>query len=299
MGITASQVKELRQATGVGMMECKKALTENGGDFEKAVVWLRERGMARAAKKSGRTAAEGIVQFMINDTRTEAAIVELNCETDFAGKNEDFRKFAEDVTRLALENKVNSIEELKSLEWDDSSVEKKLTGLIAKVGENMTLRRVHYVSSPQGTISGYSHMAGKIGTLVVLDGESSEKAATVGNDLAMHVAASSPKYLSSESVPVSELDQEKEIARKRLREQGKPEAIIDKALMGQVSKYYADVCFFDQPFVKEPKLSVLKYFKQSGVKGEISAYVRYQLGEGIEVKQENFADEVAAQLKKK
>ncbi|MFK7822834.1 MAG: translation elongation factor Ts [Oligoflexales bacterium] len=298
MAITAAQVKELRQSTGVGMMECKKALVENDGDMDKAIRWLREKGMARAAKKAGRTAAEGMVEFAVSDSKKEAAIVELNCETDFAGKNEDFRAFAVGTTKIALEHKINDIDVLKAVEWNGSTVEKQLSELIAKVGENMSLRRVRYVSTEDGVISAYSHMGGKIGTLVVLSGDASDKAVEVGNDLAMHVAASAPKYLSRESVASDELDQEKEIARKRLKEQGKPDDIIEKALMGQVSKFYADVCFVDQPFVKEPKLSVSKYIKQAGVNASVSSFVRFQLGEGIEVKQENFAEEVAAQLKK-
>lgn len=297
MAITAAQVKELRQSTGVGMMECKKALVENDGDMDKAIRWLREKGMARAAKKAGRTAAEGVVEFLVSDSKKEAAIVELNCETDFAGKNEDFKAFASSVTKLALEQKIDSIDALKAAELNGSTVEKQLTELIAKVGENMSLRRVAYFST-DGVISGYSHMGGKIGTLVVLSGESSDKALEVGNDLAMHVAASAPKYLNRDSVSTTELDQEKEIARKRLKEQGKPDDIIEKALMGQVNKFYQEVCLVDQPFVKEPKLSVTKYVKQEGVNATISAFVRFQLGEGIEVKQENFAEEVAAQLKK-
>ena len=298
MAITAAQVKELRQSTGVGMMECKKALVENDGDMDKAIRWLREKGMARAAKKAGRTAAEGVVEIAVSESKKEAAIVELNCETDFAGKNEDFRAFAVTVTKAALDNKINDIESLKSLEWNGSTIEKQLAELIGKVGENMSLRRVNYVATEEGVVSGYSHMGGKIGTLVVLSGDSSEKAIEVGSDLAMHVAASAPKYLSRESVSGDELEQEKEIARKRLKEQGKPDDIIEKALMGQVNKFYGEVCFVDQPFVKEPKLTVNKYVKQAGVNASISSFVRFQLGEGIEVKQENFAEEVAAQLKK-
>lgn len=298
MAITAAQVKELRQATGVGMMECKKALEENNGDMDQAVVWLRERGLARAAKKAGRTAAEGIVIFKVAESGKEAAILELNCETDFAAKNQDFCAFAEKAIGLALANKTNSIDELKAVNAGGNSVDQTLTDLISKVGENMTLRRVNYVSVDQGLISAYSHMGGKIGTLVMLSGENSDKLAEVGADLAMHVAASAPKYHHRSEVKGDELEQEKEIARTRLREQGKPEDIIEKALIGQVNKFYSDVCFVDQPFVKEPKQTVTQYVKQSGVKAEPVGFVRFHLGEGIEVKEENFAEEVAAQLKK-
>ena len=296
MAIAASKVKELRQATGVGMMECKKALEANDGNMDRAVVWLRERGLARAAKKAGRTAAEGVVLFKVADSGLEAAIVELNCETDFAAKNSDFQSFAEKAVGLALSHKVNSVDELRAVDCNGVSIGDALSGLIAKVGENMSLRRVRYVSIDRGLIAAYSHMGGKIGTLVMLSGERSDNLAEVGADLAMHVAACSPRYHKRDEVQADELEQEKEIARVRLREQGKPEAIIEKALIGQVSKYYADVCFVEQPFVKEPKQSVSQYIKQSGVKAEPAGFVRYQLGEGIEVKEENFAEEVAAQL---
>jgi len=297
--VTAAQVKELREATGVGMMECKKALVENNGDMDKAVLWLRERGMARAANKAGRTAAEGLVQFGIAPNGKEAVIVELNCETDFAAKNEDFRSFVSKVTQLALAMKSADAEALAAANMGGVSVATKLSELIAKVGENMTLRRVKYLSCPQGFIAGYNHMGGRIGTLVAFEGEASPKAVEVGNDLAMHVAASAPRYFAREEVAASELEQEKEIARIRLKEQGKPDDIIEKALMGQVNKFYGEVCLLDQPFVKEPKLTVSAYVKQSGAKVSPKAFVRFQLGEGIEVKQENFADEVAAQLRNK
>mgnify|MGYP003328701820 FL=1 len=297
MAITASQVKELRQATGVGMMECKKALVESEGDLDKAILWLREKGMAKAAKKAGRTAAEGIVEFLISSSKREAAIIELNCETDFAGKNSDFQAFAKKLASHALENKISDIKSLTSLEISGQSIATQLAELITKVGENMSVRRVRYLHVDQGLITGYSHMGGKIGTLVCLSGEG-EDLDRLGADLAMHVAASAPKYLDRSQVAPTELEQEKEIARKRLKEQGKPDDIIEKALMGQVNKFYTDVCLVDQPFVKEPKLSVNKYAKQFGAKVTPSEFVRFQLGEGIDVKQENFADEVAAQLKK-
>ncbi|MCB9228410.1 MAG: elongation factor Ts [Deltaproteobacteria bacterium] len=297
MAITAAQVKELRQATGVGMMECKKALQESDGDMDKAVVWLRERGLARAAKKAGRTAAEGIVIFRISETGREAAILELNCETDFSAKNSAFLDFADKAISLALSHKTDSIDTLKAIDCDGIPLGDALAGLISKVGENMTLRRVRYLSVEQGLISGYSHMGGKIGVLVALSGDITEQLPAVGADLAMHVAACSPKYHQRDEVQADELEQEKEIARVRLREQGKPEEIIEKALMGQVNKFYSDVCFLEQPFVKEPKQSVTQFVQQSGVKAKPTGFVRYQLGEGIEVREENFAEEVAAQLK--
>jgi elongation factor Ts len=279
------------------MMECKKALTETHGDMEKAILWLRERGMSRAAQKAERTAAEGIVSFAIAPSKREAVVVELNCETDFSGKNEEFQAFAKEVTSLALKAGVTDVAGLSALPMGDATVGNKLIALIARVGENMTLRRVQRVTAP-GFISGYNHMNGKIVTLVAFSGAAdNDKAHSIGQELAMHVAAASPRFLQREEVSAAEVEQEKELARKKMRETGKPEEIIEKAIMGNISKFFAEVCFLEQPFVKEPKLSVSSYLKQSGLPLTVTSFVRFQLGEGIEVKKQNFADEVAAQLK--
>ena len=298
MNISAQQVKELRQATGAGMMECKNALQENAGDMQQAIVWLRERGMARAAKKAGRTAAEGVVEFLIATDGTQAAMVELNCETDFADKNEDFRGFARSLAQCALTNKTQSAEALSRAKIGSTTVSEQLLQLIAKIGENMTVRRVAYVHEPKGRIFGYSHMGGKIGTLVTFKGNVTHpKMADVGADLAMHVAAASPRFLTRDQVVATELEQEKAIIRKRLLDEGKPENIVEKALLGQVNKYYQEICLLDQAFVKEPKLSVTSYIKQSGADVTLARYDRFQLGEGIEVTKTDFAAEVASQIK--
>lgn len=299
MSISASQVKELRQMTGVGMMDCKKALMETEGDLEKAVVWLREKGLSRAAKKAGRTAAEGVVLFKISDDYKTASIVELNCETDFAAKNQDFQNFAQQVIDLSLANNCKTIEQLHESKFaDGKTVTESLTDLISKVGENMQLRRISHVNQSNGFIAGYSHMGGKICTLVEFEGTRDDKAVEVGSDLAMHVAACAPRFFDENSVDPKELEQEKEIAKKKLLEEGKPENMIDKIMVGQIKKFYKDVCFVEQAFVKEPKLSVAQYVKNSGCSAKLKSFVRFQLGEGIEVKKENFADEVAAQLNK-
>ena len=298
MGITAAQVKQLRETTGVGMMECKKALVETGGDQEKAIIWLRERGMSRAQKKIGRTAAEGVVVFAISDDHKKAALVELNCETDFSGKNEDFVNFSKEITQLAMEKEVSSLNELNELSFRDSNVANELTTLISKVGENMKLRRVQLMkASENGFVVGYNHMNGKIGTLVKLDGPCSESTLELASDLAMHVAASAPKYLDRELVKADELEQEKELARADLKKQGKPDNLIEKILQGQMAKFYSEITFLDQPFVKEPKLSVSKYVKQQNSELSIKDFARFQLGEGIEVEKKDFAQEVAEQLK--
>jgi elongation factor Ts len=292
--ISASMVKELREKTGVGMMECKKALEESQGDMEKAILWLRERGMSRAAKKADRVAAEGIVEVLVSPDHKSGALVELNCETDFASKNEEFRALAAEIAQVALAHKTESVDSLLAAQSGQDSIKNKLTGLIAKVGENMTLRRVKLVSVTQGVVSGYSHMGGKIGTLVALEGSADPAVAEIGKDLAMHVAAAAPRYLTGTEVSTDEIDQEKEIARKRLLEEGKAPDLIEKILVGQVQKFFKEICLLDQAFIKDPGLSVQKYVdsQKKGVK--ISGFGRYQLGEGIEKKKDDFAAEVAA-----
>lgn len=294
--ITAAMVKELRQSTGVGMMECKKALVENDGDIEKAVLWLRERGLSRAAKKAGRAAAEGTVSVKCSDDCSRAVAVELNCETDFSARNEEFTAFANTVTQLALDEKLDGVDALNAASLSGMSVEDQLKHLIAKVGENMTLRRAKLVTAPAGGfVATYIHMGGKIGVIVGFKGTCSAETQSVANDVAMHVAACSPRYLKRDQVSATELEQEKDLAAKKLREQGKPEEMIEKILVGQLNKFYGEICLVDQPFVKEPKLTVAKFAKDAGL--EVVDFVRFQLGEGVEVEKGDFAAEVAAQLK--
>ncbi len=297
--ITATQVKELREKTGVGMMECKKALTENNGDMEKAIVWLRERGLSRAAKKADRVAAEGIVEVMVSPDQTSGVVLELNCETDFVSRNPEFTAFAQSVAELALREKIADVEKLGALKYAKTgvSVNDQLSNLVTTIGENMKLRRVSLLQCPGGVVAGYSHMGGKIGTLVAIDGGKGEKINEVARDLAMHVAAAAPKYLISTEVDVSELEQEKEIARKKLREEKKPDNLIEKILEGQMKKFYKEVCLIEQAFVKDPDITVAKLVEQSGAGLKLKGFLRFALGEGIEKKSENFADEVAAQLR--
>lgn len=298
MSITAGQVKELREKTGVGMMECKKALQESGGDMEKAVMYLRERGLSRAAKKAGRTTAEGKVEILVNADATAGVVVELNCETDFVSKNDDFQKFASDIAQLTLDNKLQSVDALKETAMADGTLVKdKLTSLISTIGENLNVRRAQYLSAENGTVGAYSHMGGKIGTLVVLDGAKGDDLKELASDLAMHCAAAAPRYLNSDAVEPAELEQEKDLARKKLKESGKPDDLIDKIMSGQMNKFYKEVCFVDQVFVKDSKYSVEKLVKEKGKGASLTAYCRFQLGEGIEKKQEDFAAEVAAAVK--
>lgn len=297
MTITASQVKDLREKTGVGMMECKKALEESSGDMEKAIIWLRERGMSRAAKKADRVAAEGVVEVLVNDDANAGVVLEVNCETDFASKNEEFRTFVRDAAVVALKYRCNSVDALSEQKLPSGiTIAEALTSLIQKVGENMKLRRVAYVATTNGSVAGYLHLGGKIGTLVVLEGQKNAQVLALGKDLAMHVAACNPRYLAPQDVHPSELAQEKELSRKRLIEEKKPETMIDKIVEGQIKKFFKEVCFLEQPFVKDPNVNVSSLIAKLSPQLKVQAFYRYQLGEGIEKKQENFAAEVAAQL---
>jgi elongation factor Ts len=295
--ISASMVKELRDRTGVGMMDCKKALQETQGDFEKALLWLRERGIAKAASKSARVAAEGLVELAISADRKAAVVVEVNAETDFVAKNDDFKKFVHDITMLALEKRPASMEELAGLKFKEGDVASdRLTGLVGKIGENMQLRRYEKLTSANGQITGYVHAGGKIATLVALEGATGPEADAAAKDVAMQVAAASPRYLSPAQVDKDELETERGIARRALEEQKKPANVIDKIVDGKINAFYAEVCLTNQAFVKEPKMSVTDYLKGVNPALKIASYIRFQVGEGIEKKKENFAEEVAAQI---
>jgi elongation factor Ts len=294
--ITAGQVKDLREKTGVGMMECKKALEENGGDFEKAVLWLRERGMSRAAKKADRVAAEGVVEVYVSPDMKAGVLVELNCETDFVAKNAEFTGVAKEAAQLALKTKAKSVDELLGAKLQSGqTVKERLTELIAKIGENMTLRRVQVLAA-DGIVAGYSHMGGKIGTLVAMSGATTAEADKV-KDIAMHVAASAPRYLVDSEVSKTELETERELAKKKLLEEGKPAEMVEKILVGQMKKFFKEVCLAEQPFVKDPALTVTKYADSIKAGAKVQGFAYFKLGEGIEKKKEDFAAEVASMMK--
>ena len=297
MAVTAAQVKELREKTGVGMMECKKALTENGGDIEKAIMWLRERGLSRAAKKAGRVTAEGMVAVAVSGDLKAGVALEVNCETDFVSKNVDFQKLSQELAEFALESKISSIAELNEASMNGTKIADLVTSKISTIGENIQLRRISIVEAPNGVVSAYSHMGGKIGSLVALDGAAGDDVKALGQDIAMHTAAAAPRYLKSEEVDASELEAEKELARKKLQEEGKPADLIEKILLGQMNKFYKEICLLDQVFVKDSNYSISKLVKEKGQGASLTAYCRFQLGEGIEKKQEDFAAEVAAAAK--
>lgn len=295
--ITAALVKQLRDMTGAGMMDAKKALEENSGDIEAASDWLRKKGIAKAAKKSSRAASEGLVAVAIDGTKGVA--IELNSETDFVARNEEFQAFVKKVAETALG--VSSLEELKAAEFGGGkTVEESLTDLIAKIGENMTLRRFQSVSVPKGTIFSYTHgelapNLGKIGVLVALETEAgAEELQEVGKQIAMHVAAANPECLDQSSVDPEKLQREKDILSEQARGSGKPEEIIAKMVEGRIRKYFEEVCLLDQIFVVDQERKIAKVIEDAGKKAgkgvKITGFIRLQLGEGVDqAAEENLA----------
>lgn len=288
--ITASMVKELRELTGAGMLDCKKALEEANGNIEEASTWLREKGIAKAAKKESRIAAEGLVSILTKGNK--AVIVEVNSETDFVAKNDEFKDLINTILNLLIESNVSSVEEALALTTSDGTLSDTITNKIAKIGEKISFRRFELVTKSDNEVFGtYIHMGGKIGVLVVLEGSNEE----VAKDVAMHAAAMRPKYLDIESVPTEDLDKEREIQKQVAINEGKPDNIAEKMVEGRIKKYYKEVCLTEQPFVKNDDLSVSEYVKQNG--GTIKSMVRYEVGEGMQKREENFAEEVAKQMK--
>jgi len=292
MAITAAQVKELRERTGSGMMECKKALTEAGGDMEAAVEILRKAGLAKADKKAGRVAAEGMIVIEIAPDGKRAAMVEVNSETDFVAKESAFQEFARKVARRVLEQTPASMEALMALpleEGGDKTIEEARKELVARIGENITVRRFDIIET-NGMLGMYLH-GNRIGVLVELDGGDE----ALAKDLAMHVAASRPVAISEEDVPPELLEKEREIIRAQAEESGKPPEIIEKMIQGRLNKFLKEITLLGQPFVKDPDVSVGKLLEKAGAK--VLAFQRMELGEGVEKKQENFAEEVMSQVR--
>ena len=289
MAITTALIKELRERTGAGMLDCKKALEENGGDIEKAIDWLREKGIAKAAKKSGRVAAEGLVFAAVSADRKKGAILEFNSETDFVAKNDEFKNFGEKLVQLSLEQDLTSEDELKAFELEGKKVEDHLTELIAKIGENMNIRRLKLVST-DGFVETYIHLGGKIGVLLNVSGEATPENVEKAKGVAMHVAAMDPKYLNSEQVTADDLEREKEIARHQLQQEGKPENIIEKILDGKMRKFYEENCLVNQKYVRDDSVTIEKFIAPSS----IISFDRFKVGERIEREESDFAAEVAA-----
>ncbi len=310
MEISAQHVKELRERTGAGMMECKKALTEAKGDMEEAITILRKRGLASAAKKAGRITSEGLVDIQISPVngKSAGAIVELNCETDFVARTEEFKALVAQLASHILVRKPSSVEEMLSQRFDPGdakTIREELTDRMARIGENLSLRRFErFELDGTGVLGKYIHAGGKIGVLVDLGvagvETQREELQHLVHDVAMHVAASDPRFLGRKDVPADVLENEKEIARAKVPA-GKPPQVIEKIMEGQLTKFYGEVCLLEQPFVKEPGVTVGQWVSQEGsaIGGtvEIRRYVRFKTGEGLEKRGDDFAAEVAAQLK--
>ena len=290
--ITASQVKELREKTGAGMMDCKKVLTETNGDEEKAIELLRERGIAKAAKKSGRIAAEGLVETYISEDGKVGVVVEVNAETDFVAKNEEFRNFVADIAKQVAKENPADVEALlkqKSIAEPDKTVEEVLTNKIATIGENMSIRRFERFET-NNLLESYIHGDGKIAVLVEIENGTHELA----KDVCMQIAAARPEYLDRESVPAERLEKEMEILKAQAMNEGKPEAIAEKIVQGRIGKFYSEICLVDQEFVKDPDTTVGKLVASKGAK--LNRFARFEKGEGLAKKEENFAEEVAKQI---
>ncbi|HDC5274831.1 TPA: elongation factor Ts [Staphylococcus aureus] len=290
--ISAKLVKELREKTGAGMMDCKKALTETDGDIDKAIDYLREKGIAKAAKKADRIAAEGLVH--VETKGNDAVIVEINSETDFVARNEGFQALVKEIANQVLDTKAETVEALMETTLPNGkSVDERIKEAISTIGEKLSVRRFAIRTKTDNDAFGaYLHMGGRIGVLTVVEGSTDEEAA---RDVAMHIAAINPKYVSSEQVSEEEINHEREVLKQQALNEGKPENIVEKMVEGRLRKYLQEICAVDQDFVKNPDVTVEALLKTKG--GKLVDFVRYEVGEGMEKREENFADEVKGQMK--
>ena len=287
--ITANMVKELREQTGAGMLDCKKALTETNGNMEEAITWLREKGISKAAKKQTRIAAEGLATAKINGN--DAVLVEVNSETDFVAKNPEFVSLVDGIANVILDKKPANMEDAMKLELDGTSIEEAIVNKTATIGEKLSFRRFELVEKTDNQVFGtYSHMGGKIVTLAILEGNDTE----VAKDIAMQIAAMRPLYLDRESVPEERIQKEREILTEQAENEGLDSNKLPMIVNGRLNKFFEEICLVDQGFVKENKMKVSKYVESKNMK--ILSFVRYEVGEGMEKKEENFADEVAKQI---
>ena len=308
MAVTASMVKELREMTGAGMMDCKKALAETNGDMDQAIEYLREKGLAKAAKKAGRIAAEGICDTNVSADGKVASIVEVNSETDFVAKNEKFRDFVAAVAAQAAKTSAADIEAFVAEPWDldnSKTVAEELASQIAVIGENMNIRRFAKIVAENGFVESYIHGAGRIGILVEMEAsEYSDAARECAKNVAMQIAAMNPKYVNQKEIPADYIEHEKEILKAQImndpKESQKPEKVIDGMINGRINKQLKEICLVDQVYVKDGDLTVQKYIdavaKENGITLAVKKFVRFETGEGIEKKEENFAEEVAKQM---
>ncbi|HEH2085849.1 TPA: elongation factor Ts [Staphylococcus aureus] len=290
--ISAKLVKELRKKTGAGMMDCKKALTETDGDIDKAIDYLREKGIAKAAKKADRIAAEGLVH--VETKGNDAVIVEINSETDFVARNEGFQELVKEIANQVLDTKAETVEALMETTLPNGkSVDERIKEAISTIGEKLSVRRFAIRTKTDNDAFGaYLHMGGRIGVLTVVEGSTDEEAA---RDVAMHIAAINPKYVSSEQVSEEEINHEREVLKQQALNEGKPENIVEKMVEGRLRKYLQEICAVDQDFVKNPDVTVEAFLKTKG--GKLVDFVRCEVGEGMEKREENFADEVKGQMK--
>jgi elongation factor Ts len=299
--ITAAMVKELREQTGAGMMDVKRALTEAGGNMEEATKILRKKGLAAATKKAGRITSEGAVHAYASGN--VGVLVEVNCETDFVARTDQFKQFVDGVARLIAKSKAKSVEELANEAWDGETVAQKTHAIVAKIGENVTVRRFARYEAAQGSAIGtYIHAGGRIGVMVELvANNTTDKSADAAKDIAMHIAAAEPRFIKREDVTKKDLDTEREIAREQALKSGKPENIVEKMVSGKLEKFYGEACLLEQPYIRNDKQSVGDYLKEAGKSAgcayTVTRFVRYKLGEGIEKRGDDFAAEVATYLK--
>lgn len=304
MNITAAMVKELRESTGAGMMDCKKALVNSEGDMAKAVDYLREKGLAAAAKKESRIAAEGVVGTYICKKCGVGAMVEVNCETDFVANTPDFKELVETIAKTIIVSNPADVDALLNCKVagdDTQTVSEMITGKVAKIGEKMTVRRFVRYEAEGGLVESYIHMGGKVGVLLKATGENTETVHEVLHDVALQIAAASPvaaEYVTRDQVRADHLEHEKEILIAQARNEGKPEKIIEKMVTGRINKFYQEVCLMEQPFVKDPDMSVEKMINAKAPGTKIVAFTRYKMGDGLEKKVNDLAAEVAEQIGK-
>lgn len=288
--ISAKQVSELRNLTGAGMMDCKKALTECNGDIDKAVDYLREKGIAKSAKKASRIAAEGLANIYIDGNK--AVILEVNSETDFVSKNEEFTGMIDTIGKTILNSNAKTLEEALALSTDEGTINDLIVAKTAKIGEKLSLRRFENVEKSDNEVFGsYLHMGGKIAVLTIVDGANED----VARDVAMQAAAMKPQYLNSDEIPSDVLEREKEVFKTQAMEEGKPADIAEKMVTGRIKKFYKEVCLLNQAFIKDGDVDVETYVKNNG--GVVKTMIRFEVGEGMQKREENFAEEVMNQIK--
>ncbi len=288
--ISASLVKELREKTGAGMLDCKKALEATNGNIDEAIDWLREKGISKAAKKADRIAAEGVAAILVEGN--DAVILEMNSETDFVAKNDEFKELVNGTLKTILNSDAKTLEDVLSLPYENGTINDFIVAKTAKIGEKLSLRRFAKVTKKDTESFGeYIHMGGKIAVLIVTEGTDS----VVAKDIAMHAAAMRPTYVSIENVPADVLEKEKNVLKEQAMNEGKPAEIAEKMVQGRINKFYKEICLEEQPFVKDGDINVKTYAKNNG--GKIVAMYRYEVGEGMEKREENFAEEVAKQMK--